>query len=821
MSVDVQRRRERRGEGWLARLGQDLRYGVRSLARSPTFTLVAIVTLALGIGANSALYTMIRGILIEPLPYPSADRLVRLEQAMDDGSTLPLVSYPNFADWRRDAESLDAVVATQFPSTVAVIAGGEAFRVPVMGVSQGYLQAMGARPIVGRLIRDEENVRGGSAVVVVSERFWRQRLGADPDLSARTVEFFGTSWDVVGVISDGFRDQFEADVWWPFELNPPMLRTAHNYHVTGRLKQGVSLQRASGEMETLGRRMAQAHAGDITMDYVKVTPLRTELVGRARTPFLLLGGAAVLLLLVACANLAAALLARNSERAHELSVRFSLGAGRSRIAHQLLVEGLLLATAGAAAAVLVAGAAVAAVRRYGVDIFPRVETLHTDGGTLLFTALAALVTTLLFALAPTLREARAVGEILRQGGRGTRPRSQRLWQTLLAGEVALALVLSIGAVLLLRTFDTILSEDQGYDPRGVLTVELSLPGSVYPDADAAAGFWSRVLSGVGGIAGAEAVAAVNRIPATSGSVTAAVIEEGGSFERQEDWVTAAGWRVATPSYFRLMRTPIVRGRGFDERDRQGSPLVTVVNESFAHKVWGDEDPIGRRVKHAWDTQSPGGGEFAEVIGVVADARDWRREAGAQPEMFVPAAQRPQYLTSGYLLVRSPEDPARLAGPVRSRIRTENTLVPMEIRTMHDVVAETASDRRFTLQVLAAFAATAVLLALIGIWGIVSYGVSRRTREIGIRIALGARRASVVGMIQRSAMGIVVVGLAVGLFMAWTATSLLQALLFGVAPTDPVSFGGAVALLVTTAAVASWIPARRASRVDPVETLKGE
>jgi putative ABC transport system permease protein len=821
MAVSERSREGRNREGRLAQLGRDIRYGFRGLVRSPTFSLVAIATLALGIGANSALYTMIRGILIEPLPYPHPERLVRLEQAMDDGTTLPLVSYPNFADWRREAQSLDAVVATQFPSTVAVVAGGEAFRVPVMGVSQGYLQTLGAHPMVGRLIQDDENTRGGSAVVVVSERFWRERLGADPDLAAHTIQFFNVTWNVVGVIPDEFRDQFDADVWWPFELNPPMLRTAHNYHVTGRLAPDVRLQTATAEMEALGRRMSEAHAGQITMDYVKVTPLRAELVGAARTPLLLLGGAALLLLLVACANLAAALLARNSDREHELSVRYSLGAGRSRIARQLLTESLLLALAGAAAALLVASLAVAGVRRYALDVFPRVETLHLGASTLLFTGLAAVVTTLLFGLLPAMRQARVAGDVLRQGGRATGRRNQRLWQLLLAGEVALALVLSIGAGLMLRTFQTILSGDQGYDPRGVLAVELSLPASVFPETDDAAGFWGRVLPEVGGMAGADAVAAVNELPAMSGDQTAAVIEEGGSFDRREDWVTAAGWRVATPSYFDVMRTPILQGRGFDQRDRAGAPLVTVVNQSFAHRVWGDEDPIGRRVMHAWDTQTAGGGEFAEVIGVVADARDWRREAGTQPEMFVSVAQRPQYLRSGFLLVRSSGDPSRLAGPIRSRIRAENPLVPMEIRTLRDVVTGTASDRRFTLQVLAAFAATAVLLALIGIWGIVSYGVARRTREIGIRLALGAERREVVGMIQHSAMFIVAGGVVVGILAAWAATRLLQTLLFGVAPTDPASFGGAAVVLVATAAAASWLPARRASRVDPARTLKEE
>ncbi len=821
MGATESRRGERGGEGRMAQLARDIRFGARSLVRSPAFTLVAIATLALGIGANSALYTMIRGILVEPLPYPHPERLVRLEQAMDDGTTLPLVSYPNFADWRQDAQSLDAVVASQFPSTVAVVAGGEAFRVPVLGVSQGYLRTLGAQPMLGRLIRDEENTRGGSTVVVVSERFWRDRLGADPNLSDLTIQFFNVTWNVVGVIPNGFRDQFEADVWWPFELSPPMLRTAHNYHVTGRLAPGVTLATASSEMEALGRRMAKAYAGDISMDYVKVTPLRADLVGEARTPLFLLGGAAALLLLVACANLAAALLARNSEREHELSVRFSLGAGRSRIARQLLTESLLLALTGAAAAVLVAGLAVEAVRRYGAGVFPRVETLHLGAPTFLFTGLAAIVTTLLFGLLPAVRQARVAGDVLRQGGRATRRSNQRLWQALLGGEIALALVLTIGAGLMLRTFDTILSEDQGYDPRGVLTVELSLPSSVYPTTDDAAAFWDRLIPEVDGLAGAQAVAAVNEIPAMSGLQTAAVIEEGGSFDRREDWVAVAGWRVATPSYFEVMHSPILQGRGFDQRDRAGTPLVTVVNESFARQVWGDEDPIGHRVMHAWDTQTPGGGEFAEVIGVVADARDWRREAGGQPEMFVPAAQRSRYLQSGFLVVRSSGDPSRLAGPIRTRLREEAPLVPLEIRTLRDVVAATASDRHFTMQVLGAFAATALLLALIGIWGIVSYGVARRTREIGIRLALGAERGQVVGMIQRSAMLIVAAGVGVGILAAWAAARLLQALLVGVAPTDAASFGGAVALLVATAAVASWIPARRASRVDPARTLKEE
>jgi putative ABC transport system permease protein len=799
---------------------QDLRYGLRGLLRSPTFTLVAMLTIAVGVGANSALYTMIRDILVKPLPYPEANRLVRISEANEGGATM-LVSYPNFTDWRDQAKSFDAIVAAQFPSTTTILGGSDAVRERVVGVSRGYLETLGAKPMLGRLILNDENRAGAAPVVLVSERFWRQELGATPDLSKTSIQFYGRSWQVVGVLPAGFRDQFrDIDVWFPFEPGSP-LRNAGNYYVVGRIARGASFATATAEMNALGRALAIAHPDDNEAKRVVVQPLQEVLVGDAQRPLLLLAIAAGLLLLVACANMAAALLGRGAERQHELAVRAALGAGRARVVRQLLTESLLLAFLGAALGVALAYGGLDVVRRFGGAIFPRIDQIGIDASTFWFTGGLVVATTLLFGLAPAIRQARSAMDVLRGGRRNTRGGRNFLWSFLVAGEVALALLLAVGAGLMVRSVREIIHGDQGFDTSGVLAVELSLPPSNYNTPEAEEAFYNRLLPRLRALPGAQVVGVVNQIPIHASAVRAAVIGEGGSFQRRDDWVTVAGWRIANPGYFAALRIPLLKGRLFDQRDGPGTPLVTVVNESFARAVWGDENPIGKRVKHAWDTQTEGGGEFAEVIGVVADARDWRQPAGRQPEMFVSWRQRPQYLQSSYAVVRTSSSPESIARATRSVVRDLDPDVPARVASLTTFIGDTVADRRFTLQALGAFAAAALLLALVGIWGVVSHAVARRKREIGIRIALGAEQGAVVSMVQSSAMRTVLFGTVLGLVLAWMGTGLMRTLLFDVSATDPATFAATTAMLVAAAALASWIPARRASKVDPIRTLRDE
>ncbi|MGD8279313.1 MAG: ABC transporter permease [Gemmatimonadota bacterium] len=808
--------RKRLMEGML----KDVRYGLRGLVRSPTFTFVAVITIAVGVGANSALYTMIRDVLVNPLPYPEAGRLVRISEASESGATM-LVSYPNFTDWRDQTRSFKAVAAAQFPSTTTILGGSDAVRGRVVGVSRGYLETLGARPLAGRLIRDDENRAGGPPVILISERFWREQLGATPDLSGVSLQFYGRSWQVVGVLPDAFRDQFEdVDVWFPFEPGPS-LRNAGNYYVVGRLADRASLASASAEMQALGRALADAYPETNEAKRIVVEPLQDVLVGDARAPLLLLAAAAGLLLLVACANMAAALLGRGAGRQHEVAVRVAMGAGRARVVRQLLTESLLLAFLGATVGVALAWGALNVVRRFAGTIFPRIDQIGVDASTIAFAGVLVVVTTLLFGLAPALRQTRSAMAVLRSGARNIGDGRNVLWSGLVAGEVALALLLVVGAGLMVRSVREIIRGDHGFDPSGVLVMDLSLPAANYNTAESITTFYDRLLSRLGALPGARAAGVVNQIPFHASSVRAAVIGEGGSFKRRDSWVTVAGWRIASPDYLAVMRIPLLRGRLFDERDGPGKPLVTVVNESFARAVWGDEDPIGKRVEHAWDTQTEGGGEFAEVIGVVADARDWKQPAGAQPEMFVSWRQRPQYLNPAYAVVRTGTAPEGLARVARTTVRDIDPDVPARVTSLTTLLGDTMADRRFTLQALGAFAAAALLLALVGIWGVVSHAVARRKREIGIRLALGAEQGGVVSMIQRSAMRTVAIGTVLGLVLAWVGTGLMRALLFDVSPTDPKTFLAATLLLVAAAAVASWVPARRASRVDPIRTLREE
>ncbi|MEJ2215297.1 MAG: ABC transporter permease [Gemmatimonadota bacterium] len=805
--------------GPAAGLVQDVRYGLRRLMRSPTFTIVAVITIAVGIGATSALYTVIRDILVDPLPYPQANRLVRISEATEAGATM-LVSYPNFTDWRDQATSFDAVVAAQFPSTVTVLGGSDAVRAPVEGVSRGYFRTMGAQPLVGRLIRDDENQAGAPPVVMVSERFWRQELAATPDLSGVSLQFYGASRQVVGVLPDAFHDQFDVDVWYPFEPGPP-LRNAGNYYVVGRLARGASIATATAEMDALGRALAAAYPNTNGAKRIIVQPLHAVLVGDARTPLLLLATAAVLLLLVACANMAAALLGKGAERQHELAVRAALGGGRTRVVRQLLTESLMLATLGAAAGVAIAYGAVDVVRRFGGSVLPHIRDIGIDASTIGFAAGLVILTTLLFGLAPAISQSRSAMDVLRGGKRTVRGGRNLLWSGLVAGEVAVALLLVVGSGLMVRSVREIVRGDHGFDPKGVLAVHFSLPPGNYRTLESMSAFYNRLLPRLGALPGAQVVGVVNQIPIHPGLVRAAVIGPGGSFKRRDSWVGVAGWRVASPGYFSALHIPLLRGRMFDQRDGPGAPLVTVVNESFARRVWGNENPIGKRVEHAWDTQSPGGGEFAEVVGVVADARDWKQPAGSQPEMFVSWRQRPEYLQSAYAIIRTGPAPQSIARAARSVVRDLDPDVPARVASLTTFIGDTMTDRRFTLDALGGFAAAALLLALVGIWGVVSHAVARRNREIGIRLALGAEQRAVVSMVQGSAMRTVLAGTVVGLILAWIGTGVMRALLVGVTATDPATFAVATLLLVAAAAMASWLPARRASHVDPIRTLRDE
>ena len=802
----------------------DLKFSVRALRRSPGYVAVALVTLALGIGANTAIFSVVRGVLLRPLPFPESSELVRIREENSCGGVMQ-VAGRNFQDYET-AASLRAAAAYN-GGTATVLGTGEPLRVGVATVSREFFRTLGVSPAVGRPLLPEEHAQGAAPAVVVSDGFWRTHLGADPDLSDRTLGVSRYEARVVGVMPPGFDFPSGTDVWVPLELTDQgHSRTAHNWNMIGRVAEGVGPERVASELDALtaafaadeeGAREAAAY-DDYFPRAVEVTPLLDAMISSARRPLWILMAAAGLVLLVGCTNLASTALARGTGREREVAVRRALGAARSDVSRLLFLENLVLALTGGALGLLLAAAALRVLPAIAPSGMPRADQVGLDPVVLGFTLVASVLTAILFGLAPAFRGTDdQLSTILRSGGRAGSDRGREgLWSTLVAAEVALALLLLVGAGLLIRSFATVLGEDGGFRTEGVLLVEVNPPATKYPSGEDRGLFFERLLEEVRAVPGVARAGIVARPPLDW--VPNGLVEVRGG-EAEE---VSGAYQLADAEYFRVMEIPLLRGRLFDGRDRAGAGHAVVVSESFAELAWPGADPLGKTMTGGgmddwWDRE-----KWATVVGVVADTRQRDLTREPEPTYYFTPAQRPFRTWSMTLVVESGAGrPAALAGALRDAAARVDADVPVAFTPIEQKVAASVGDRRFTMLVLGLFAAVALVLAAVGIYGVVSYAVARRTREVGIRLALGAGTRSVRSLAQRRALVPAAIGLGIGVAGALALGRVLRSLLHEVSPTDPPTLLGVVALMAAAAWIAGWIPARRATRIDPMITMKAE
>lgn len=802
----------------------DLRIAFRTLARTPLFTALAGALLAVGVGAAIAVFSVIDGVLLKALPYPEPDRIVTIWEATDRSRT-NAVSAPNFADWKASATSFSALGAwTGGRSTV--IGGREPVVTGVYAVSREFFAALGAAPVIGRGFAPDESRENGTPAIVVSRGLWTRVLGANPDLASLSLIVDGRSATVVGVMPDALAYPAGAEVWFPYESQADTSgRTAHNLRVIARLKPGVTLAAAQAEMTTIAQRLEAVYGSDHDGTDASVIPLHERTVGSARQLLMILFGGVGIVLLATCANVANMVIARGTDRRRELAMRQALGAGRGQLVRLLLAENTVLGVGGALAGLAVAVALVRGLVAVAPATIPRLDQVGIDTRTSLFALALALLTPLLFGVLPALHLSRAsLRDVLAEGGRlGTRVRGARTRQGLVALEIAVALLLVTSAGLLGRSFLQLLDVDPGFNPTDVVTVESTTPSGKYAEAADAARLYESWLARIGAVPGIESAGLVNAPPLSGLDANGGFMLEGQTWEAiKADWTAqSAVYRMASDGYFSAMGMTLRRGRYFDARDVPGAPEAAIVNETLVRKHFPDRDPIGQRIQFAgMDRVNP----WLTIVGVVADVRFRDLAVEPQPEVYVNFRQLPtrtQYFVTTAVRLGPGASAAAVVPLLREQWRTLDPDVPVTFSQMTALVERSTADRRFTLAVVGLFGVMALVLAAMGVYGILSYSVAERRREIGIRMALGASRQSVSGLILRGIGGAVAAGVAGGVIAAVGLTRFLQSLLFSVAALDLLSFAGATAVLLAVALAAAWLPVRRASGIDPAVVMRQE
>jgi putative ABC transport system permease protein len=795
---------------------QDLRYAVRTLLKSPGFTLVAVLTLALGIGASTAIFSVVNGVMLKPLPYDAPDRLVVVWESKG-GAAHNVVNPGNYLDWRARARSFSEMAL--FSWSGLTFAGDHPERVEGLSVTADLFGVLGVRPLIGRVFLPADADSGGPRAVVLSYELWARQFGADSGIVGRSVAVVGGSARVVGVMPPGFRPLWHEDYWEPFRFNAFARSHRGRYAVVvARLKDGVTVPQAQAEMTVIARGLERDYP-DFDTDWgATVLSLTDQVVGKARQPLLVLLGAVLVVLLIACANVGNLLLVRAASRERETAVRTALGASGVRMLRLWLIECLVLTGSGALAGALLASWGVALLKMLAPDSVPRLGDVGLDGRVLAFTAGVAVASGVLLALATSGRLAarEAAGALRAADGRATAGRAAgRFRGALVTSQVALALVLLVGAGLLVRSVARLLAVQPGFDPSHVVTIHLALEGQAYGQPARQAAFWDGLLERLRSRPGTEAAGVTTFLPlAGPGAATGFTVV--GQPPPAPGQGPVADIRIADPDFFRAMRIPLRRGRLFGREDSPGSAEAAVVNEALARRTWPGQDPIGKRLRVAWTHPDA----EVTVVGVVGDVLDRGLDAAVRPTLYYALDQEPS--SEMNVVLRTTATPAALAGELRAAVHALDAQVPVGMpATMDETVAASTADRRFPMELLALFAALAVVLAAVGIYGVLAYTVRLRTREIGVRLALGAAPGGLVGMIIRSGLPYVLAGVGIGTVGAFATASVLRGLLFGVSTADPVTYAGVAALLIAVALLASWLPARRAAKVDPVVALRSE
>jgi len=837
-----ERSRDARGVRRLEELWQDLRYGARMLIKNPGFTLIAVITLALGIGANTAIFSVINAVLLRPLPYPESERLVWLAERLPNHTGLS-VAYPNFADWRAQQtvfETFGGYMLNNF-----ILTGrGDPVQLKGVVMSADVFPMLRAQPALGRVFSADEDKAGAAPVVVISYELWQSRYGGDPDIMNQAITLDGRAHTVLGVMPAGFAFPSEVSLWapvGPLAANPNWQNRNNHPDLFGvaRLKPGVTLDQARADLDTIAARLEQQYPGSNKYRRVQVDRLLDIAVGGVRRNLWTLFGAVGLVLLIACANVANLLLARAAARQREMAVRAALGASRLRIVRQLLAESMLLAALGAAAGLLLAQGAFHVIVTMAQSTVPRVSGISLDGAVLLFSAAMALLTGLLFGLAPSWQASRVdLQETLKDAARGTTSGRGRLRHGLVVAEVALTLLLLVGAGLLLRSFYHLRQVHTGFVSERVLSFRVDLLARKYPAVERQIDFFHELLEKLRALPGVQAASIASRIPLDGRDNEMSFLIEGHP-EPAPGKSLNMEVQVVAPDYFRALGIPVLRGRGFTEqdnrahlrgrsagRDPQDPSYATraglnaiVVDEEFARRYWPNEDPIGQRVRLPWGPREEN--PILTVIGVVGRVKlEQLSEQGGDVQAYLPFLQTPRRGMT--VVVKTSLAPDALIALARREMLALDPEQPIhQVSTLLELRRGSIASQRLNLTLLGAFAAVALALAIIGLYGVLAYAVAQRTHEIGIRIALGAQAVAVLRLVIGQGMKLALMGVVIGMIAAFALTRLIQNLLFGVSATDPLTFILVAGLFLLVALLACWMPARRATKVDPMVALRVE
>jgi putative ABC transport system permease protein len=809
----------------MGNLLQDLRYGARMLLKRPSFTVVALLTLAFGIGANTAIFTVVNAALLRPLPFREPDRLVHLwESTPQNQFGEREASYPDYLDWKAGTQTFEGLAG--YSRRSFALTGRETpDRFEGAAVTDGFFQVLGVAPVLGRGFQPGEDKAGAARLVILSHGLWQRRFGGDPNILGQSLVLDGNNYTVIGVLPQSF--QFApagaAELWVP--LNPSQgqmsRRFQHWLNIVGRLKQGVTFEQARAEMSVVAASIAQQYPDSHTGTGIRLIALHEQITGKVRPILLILLGAVGFVLLIACANVANLMLARASARQKEIAIRTAMGASRWRLIRQLLTESVLLALMGGGIGLLLAqwgvDLLVAAIPQSQLSSMPYLQGLGLDARVLLFALAVSLVTGIVFGLAPAFQSSKLnLLESLKDGGRtsGIHVR-QGLRNSLVVAEIAIALVLLVGAGLMMKSLFRLLAVDPGFNPDHLLTMHVSLPTVKYPEDGNVIAFHQQLLERIENLPGVTGVGSVSVLPLLGGDTTRLVVEGRPVPPPGEE--LEANYRDVSNSYFRTMGVPVIRGREFTDLDKQGTPEVVIINQTMANRLFPGQDPVGQHLAFA-NNQVKG----LEIVGVVGDEKVTRLDSATTPVLYVSFLQDPSRTLN--LVVRTTSDPEAISGAARGAIQSlDADLAVFGVSTMERLISNSPSTflRRYPAFLIGVFAGVALLLAMVGIYGVISYTVTQRTHEIGVRMALGAQRSDIFKMILGQGLMLTLAGVGCGLLAALVLTRFLSSMLFGVTATDPLTYAAVSLPLVLIAMLASYIPARKATRVDPMVALRYE
>jgi putative ABC transport system permease protein len=823
----------------MSSLTQDLRHTLRVLRKSPGFTAVAISALALGIGANTAIFSVVNGLLLQPLPFKTADRLVRVGRSFRDGSVGGGASIPKFMMWKNDNQVFSAIAAYDFAGPGINVGGGDIpEQVKGIHVSSGFFEVFGATPAIGRTFTAEEDRPGAPKLAVISHGLWKRRWGGDANIIGRPIILNGEPYTLIGVLAENFHSYPPADVWIPLQADPASANQGHYLSVAALLKPGVTLEAAKSQLKIVGEHFRRQYPKWMPPEEsVSAVPLKDSMVGDTRLPLLILTGAVGFVLLIACANVANLLLARAAARAKEIAIRTALGAGRLRILRQLLTESVMLASVGGLLGLVIGVWGLRALLAASPVDLPRVEELTSvsvfasiDFRMLAFTAAVSVLTGILFGLVPALHLSRSdISSTLKESGsRSTTGRHHYARSALVVSEMGLALVLLIGAALLIRTFVSLRAVHGGFEPHNLITLQTSLAGEKYASTAQVELLSRRMVERLESLPGVEAASSSISIPIEGGPDLPFTIE-GRPPASDSPYHGDVQWREADADYFKALKLPLLRGRIFTLQDTAKAPAVVIVNETMAKKYWPKQDPIGQRITIGKGLGPQFDDPTRQIVGIAGDVRENGLDSPAPDVFYVPLGQVPEGLTQlgnavlpRSWLIRTLVDPRTLVPAFKKEfLAMDNQLAIARVRTMEQVIAEATARQSFNMLLLTIFACVALLLAAIGIYGVMSYAVEQRTHEIGIRMALGAHTGDMLRLVVGNGMKLVALGLVTGLAAAFGLTRYMSAMLYGVKPTDPMTYVAVALVLLTVAFLATFIPALRATKVDPVIALRYE